>query len=139
MDLMGPYTTRTPTKTHELRAMTVMDPATSWFEIAPIVHPNSNSTQRASDGCWLARYPRPQCAGYDNGNEFKWLFKELCENFRLISKNNMDFNPQGNAVLECVHQVLGNALCIFKLDKCKLDEENLWEPFMTMVAYAIYI
>ena len=100
VDLIGPYTVRTPTKTHELRAMTMIDPATSWFEIAPIVHPNSNSTQRALDSCWLARYPRPQYVGYDNGNEFKWLFKELCENFGLTSKNAMDCDPQGNSVLE---------------------------------------
>ena len=54
VDLMGPHTVKTPTKTYELRAMTMTDPATSWFKIAPIVHPNSDSTQWALDSCWLA-------------------------------------------------------------------------------------
>ena len=70
VDSIGPHTVRTPTKTHELGVMTMIDPATGWFKIAPTVHPNSNSAQGALDSCWLARYPRPQCVGYDNSDEF---------------------------------------------------------------------
>ena len=36
-----------------------------------------------------------------------------------------------------MHQVLGNALRAFELEKQELDEENPWEPFMTAVACAI--
>ena len=75
--------------------------------------------------------------GYDNGDEFKWLFEELCENFGLTSKNTTDYNLQCNSALERVHQVLGNALRTFELEEQELDDENPWEPFMTAVAYAI--
>ena len=67
----------------------------------------------------------------------KWLFKELCENFGLTSNNTTDCNPQGNSVLERVHQALGNALRAFELEEQELDEENPWEPFMTTVAHTI--
>ena len=46
---------RTPTKVHKLRAMTMIDPATGWFEIAPVIHPDSNTTpknQKTSKKSW---------------------------------------------------------------------------------------
>jgi hypothetical protein len=33
VDLVGPFTIRTPAKTHSLLALTMIDPATGWFEI----------------------------------------------------------------------------------------------------------
>ena len=57
VDLVVPYTITTPKKKHELRAMTMIDPVTGWFEIAPITNPDSNTTQRMFDSYWLARYP----------------------------------------------------------------------------------
>jgi preprotein translocase subunit YajC len=75
--------------------------------------------------------------GFDNGKEFKWLFAELCENFGLRQKPTTDYNPQANAILERVHQVLGNQLRTFELEKEELPKENPFEPFLTATAYAI--
>jgi Integrase zinc binding domain len=33
VDLVGPFTVKTPLKTHSLLALTTIDPATGWFEI----------------------------------------------------------------------------------------------------------
>ena len=49
VDLIGPYTVKTPTKTYELRAMTMIDPATSWFEMVEIV-PYSCDSASGADG-----------------------------------------------------------------------------------------
>ena len=49
----------------------------------------------------------------------------------------MDYNPQANAIIERVHQVLGNQLRTFELEKQKLPKENPFEPFLTAKAYAI--
>lgn len=49
VDLIGPYPVRTPTNTYDLRAMTMINSATGWFEIARIIHPNSDKAQRAFD------------------------------------------------------------------------------------------
>ena len=137
VDLIGPYTVKTPKKKHQLRAMTMIDPATGWFEIAPIIDPTSDECQRAFDSCWLARYPRPAECGFDNGKEFKWLFAELCDNMGLKKKPTTDYNPQGNAIIERVHQVLGNSLRTFELEERELDAHNPFEPFLTATAYAI--
>jgi hypothetical protein len=137
VDLIGPYTIKTPKNKHELRAMTMIDPATGWFEIAPIVKPNSDEAQRAFDSYWLARYPRPREIGYDNGKEFKWLFSELCDNMGITKKTTTEYNPQANSIIERVHQVLGNALRTFELEKQELSTKNPFEPFLTATAYAI--
>lgn len=137
VDLIGPYKVRTPRKVHELRAMTMLDPATGWFEIAPINKPNSDETQRAFDSYWLARYPRPREICFDNGKEFKWLFAELCENMGIGKKPTTEYNPQANAMIERVHQVLGNALRTFELENQQLSKINPFEPFLTATAYAI--
>ena len=137
VDLIGPYTIKTPSKVHTLQCMTMIDPATSWFEIAHICTASSAETQRLFDSMWLSRYPRLQQVGYDNGSEFKWLFSDLCDNYGLEKKTTTDYNPQANAIIERVHQVLGNALRTFELEKQDLSGEQPFEPFLTAVAYAI--
>jgi len=137
VDFIGPYPIRTPKGSHELRAMTMIDPSTGWFEIARIISPSSDEAQRAFDSCWLARYPRPVEVGFDNGSEFKWLFKELCANMGITPKISTDYNPQSNAIIERVHQVLGNALRTFELEKRELEGKEPFEPFLTATAYAI--
>ena len=58
-------------------------------------------------------------------------------NFGLKSKPSTDYNPQSNAIVERIHQVIGNALRTFELEEQELEEENPFEPFMTAIAYAI--
>lgn len=102
----------------------MIDPSTGWFEIARIISPSSDEAQRAFDSCWLARYPRPVEVGFDNGSEFKWLFKELCANMGITPKISTDYNPQSNAIIESVHQVLGNALRTFELENANWRVKN---------------
>ena len=90
VDLIGPYSVKTPTKNYSFRAMTMIDPATNWFEIAVIHDPNSEEMQHNLDSFWLFHHLRPQECGFNNESEFKWLFKELCTNFGLKSKNATD-------------------------------------------------
>ena len=45
IDLVGLYTVRTPSKTLQLLAMTMIDPASGWFEIAHISAPSSDARQ----------------------------------------------------------------------------------------------
>lgn len=137
VDLIGPYKVRLDGKQRELRAMTMIDPATGWFEIAPITEPNSYNTQRIFDSYWLARYPRPAECGFDNGSEFKGLFKELCQNYGIKRKRSTEYNPQGNSIVERVHQVVGNALRTFDMENQEFDDDNPFEEFLTATAYAI--
>ena len=46
VDLIGPYEVKTPNKTYSLRAMTMVDPVTSWFEIVRIKTKSSAEIQQ---------------------------------------------------------------------------------------------
>ena len=138
VDLIGPYSIKTKTKKYSLSCMTMIDPVTSWFEIGRINTPSSEECQRVFDSMWLARYPRPQEIGFDNGSEFKSVFEELIQNMNIKKKPTTDYNPQGNSVLERIHQVLGNQLRTFELEERELTkDEETFEPFLTACAYAI--
>jgi hypothetical protein len=43
VDLVGPFTIRTPTKTHSLLALTMIDLATGWFEIVEATNKSATS------------------------------------------------------------------------------------------------
>ena len=42
VDCIGPYTVKTPGKKYELRAMTMLDHATRWFEVVHITSPTAS-------------------------------------------------------------------------------------------------
>jgi hypothetical protein len=77
VDLVGPFTIRTPTKTYSLLALTMIDPATGWFEIVEATNKSATSIQDLCHNTWLVRYLQPQFIVFDNGNkgEFKREFK----------------------------------------------------------------
>ena len=137
VDLIGPYTILVNGKECHLRAMTMIDPATGWFKIGSLKHPNSDTTQRLFDSLWLCRYPRPREVGFDNGSEFKHLYGQMCRNFGLREKPMTDYNPQANAILERIHQVIGNMIRSFEIEERDLPEEDPFEPILSAVAYAI--
>ena len=58
VDLIGPYTVDTPQGEIKLLAMTMIDPTTSWFEIALIsFNKSSAATSGIFNNNWLCRYP----------------------------------------------------------------------------------
>ena len=74
VDLVGPLTVtidRKKDRSHTLKAMTFIDPATGWFEIAEIDAKDSASISQKLDLVWLSRYLRPHTIIFDNGSEFK--------------------------------------------------------------------
>jgi hypothetical protein len=107
-------------------ALTVIDPATSWFEVVelPLVRrlktikvngKESSIVEEIFDKTseriawlvsktWLSRYPRCRYIIYNNGGEFKLNFKYLCETYVIKHKPTTIKNPQANAILECLHK-----------------------------------
>ena len=60
---------------------------------------------------WLSRYPNPMEITYDQGSEFigHEFRKYLIEiEYVITAKPSTLVNPTYNAVLEWIHQVLGN-------------------------------
>ena len=59
----------------------------------------------------------------------------MCENFNLQKCKSGAWNPRANAILECIHQVLGNCLRTFDLDERNVDEDDPLEEFFMATAY----
>jgi hypothetical protein len=46
-------------------------------------------------------------------------------------------NPQENAIIERVHQVIGNIIQTFELESNYLDEDDPWKGILSATAFAI--
>jgi hypothetical protein len=44
---------------------------------------------------------------FDNGSEFKSVFKEMCDNLGIKCRPTTSYNLQGNSIIERIHQVMG--------------------------------
>ncbi len=86
---------------------------------------------------WLRRYPRCHYIIYDNGSEFKLNFEYLCETYGIKHKPTTIKNPQANAILECLHQVLGQMLRTSELDMAKTIPPDDLDDFLDNAAWAI--
>jgi hypothetical protein len=100
VDLIGPWSVKTPKGTQTLRALTIIDPATGWFKMKEIEALDSITTIAAMDDVWFSRYPRPQIIGFDGGSEFKSVFEETIANYRLEEHTTTYHNLQANGIIE---------------------------------------
>jgi hypothetical protein len=132
-------------------ALTMINPAFSWFEVVklPLVprlktitvngkeasiiekifDKTSERIVRLVNKTWLSRYPKCCYIIYNNGSEFKLNFEYLCKTYGIKCKPTAVKNPQANAILESLHQVLGQMLHSSKLDMAKTitpDDVNVF-------------
>ncbi len=159
-DLIGPYTLKGKDGTIiDFMALTMIDPATSWFKLVelPLVRrlktikvnskessiveeifdKTSERIARLVNKTWLNRYPRCCYIIYDNGSEFKLNFEYLCETYGIKRKPTMIKNPQANAILERLHQVLGQMLRTSKLNMAETIMPDDVNVFLDNAAWAI--
>ena len=116
--LIGPYTThhKSEQKPLQLWAMTMIDPATGWFEIAEITTKRADNIANILEQVWLTRYPWPKKIIYDRGTEFKAEFKKMVqEDYMVVPKPITKRNPQANGIVERVHQTIGNMVRTFSV------------------------
>lgn len=142
VDLIGPYTVKSindpeSRKPRELRALTMIDPVTGWFEIKSIPRPDAASVMDAFYESWICRYPRPAEIGFDNGSEFKTVFTATCANYGIKPKHSTPYNPQSNGIIERIHQVVGNSLRTLELEQATLNDVDPWSVYLASVAWAI--
>jgi hypothetical protein len=90
-----------------------------------------------SEQAWLSRYPRCCYIIYDNGSEFKLNFENLSVTYGIKRKPTMVKNPQVNAILECLHQVLAQMLRTAELDMAKTVTPNDVDVFLDNAAWAV--
>jgi hypothetical protein len=138
VDLVGPFTVTQPNGASlALRALTMIDPATGWFEIKEVKQASSQAVSEAFDDAWLTRYPRPKYIGFDNGGENKGMFSQMMKNCGLKNKPTTSYNPQSNGVVERVHAVLNDMLRTYELEERELDQNDPFSEILSSIAFAI--
>ena len=116
------------------------DPATGWFEIQEYSDKRAVTIANIVEQTWYARYPWPTEITSDRGNEF--IGHEFENNF---IKNEYGTkvrgatvrNPQANAILERIHQVIGNLVRTFDLEECDMDTDDPWSGILSAAAFAV--
>jgi hypothetical protein len=160
VDLIGPYTLEGKDGTIiDFMALTMINPATSWFEVVelPLVrrlktitvngkessiveeifNKTSECIARLVNKMLLSRYPRWRYIIYNNGSEFKLNFEYLCETYGIKRKPTRIKNPQANAILERLHQVLGQMSRTSELDMAETITPDDVNVFLDNAAWAI--
>jgi len=141
VDLIGPYKIKRKSgKTLELRCVTMIDPATGWFEIAEYDDKRSITIANVVEQQWLVRYPRPTLVTLDRGSEFIGEdFKAMMENDYGIKRKVISTrNPQANAIVERAHQTLANLIRALEVQNNPyLDENDPWGGILAAAAFAM--
>ena len=89
---------------------------------------------------WLARYPRPYLITLDQGSEFIGQdFRDMCVDDYGIKRKMISMqNPQANAIVEHVHQMLRSLIWSFKLqDNPYIDMDDPWLGILAAAAFAM--
>ena len=119
IDLIGPYSfgedkpdLKVPTFNQvTLQCLTMIDPATGWFEIVQIPNKRADEVSNLLEQTWLTRYPWPTQIVLDRGTEFMAEVINLIENeYGIIRKCITTRNPQANSMVERAHQTIHNMI-----------------------------
>ena len=143
IDCIGPYTVQQKVQGKliklKMRALTIIDPVTNWFEICSIPEDDMSSDKISTlfYDAWLCRYPRPVRITYDNGSEFKKHFKSLCREYDLNQKPTTVKNPQANRIVERVHQTVNNMIRCFDLNNLDLDPNDPFGDILARIGWAV--
>ena len=113
---------------------------TIWFEVMQYNYKRAISIADLVKTTWLSRYPRPMEIMYDQGSElFGHEFrKPLIEiEYWITSKSITLGNPMSNAILEHIHQVLGNLVRTCKFTQTYVDKDDPWSSILDETKFAI--
>jgi len=102
-----------------------------------IIDKSSAQVAKLFNKHWLSCYPRAKNIVYNNGSEFKLHFESLCESFGLKRKPTSVKNPQVNAVLEQIHAVIADMMCISTIDGQDTVNGTMIDDFLVDAAWAI--
>ena len=111
-DTIGPWTIDLRAQTLEFKAITTIDPVTNLVEITPLITKTAAEVAAGVENNWIARYPRPLRCVSDQGPEFGEEFTNMLADNGIKHRFSSARNPQGNSIVERIHQAIGNVLRI---------------------------
>jgi transposase InsO family protein len=117
----------------------MIDSATGLSEIHQYNDKRSITVANIVEQEWFSRYPWPTQVTYDRGSEFIGHdFRDMLVNDYGIKRKPITVrNPQANAIVERVHQVIGNIIHTFELQDNYLDEEDPLKGILSATAFAV--
>ena len=161
VDLIGPYSKSIRPhylggaimqKDDSLTCMTMIDPATGWFEVVEImtfdldeltagndeyIDKSSARVSQLFNNTWLCRYLRPRKVVFDNGSEFKQDFTPLLKDSDIEPVLTSVTNPQANAPVERLHQVMLNMIVTNDLYNKVFNYIYPWGENLAYIAWEI--
>ena len=76
----------------------------------------------------------------DRGNKFLAEFKTLIkDDYNITLKPITAQNPHANAILERVHQTIGNIIRTMKVQEMVLDDDNPWDGILASTLFALRV
>ena len=137
IDLIGPYKIQRKGKPDLVcKAVTMIDPATGWFELHQTPDKRSDTVANMIEQEWFSRYPWPTQV---TGNEF--LGKESQEltkkEYGVKGKPITVRNPQVNDIVERDCQTIGNMVRTLELENFYLDDDGPWKGLLSATAFAV--
>ena len=139
IDLIGPYKFKQPNnQTQTLWALTMIDPATGWFDMTDISTKRADVIANKLEQNWLSKYPWPTQVILDRGTEFMAeVATMLKEDYGITRKPITTRNPQANSMLERAHQTISNILRTFQVNNSQLELEDPWKGILSAVIFAM--
>ena len=137
VDLIGPYTIPQKVKIPlKLWCLTIIDPATGWFEMAQIPNKTAAEIEDITKKTWFTRYPLPQRIVFDRGTKFIAEFAKMCQNnYGIKRKPIRARNPQSNAIIVQIHQTIGNIIRTF--DVSNTVKNNPWSGILAVTMFSV--
>jgi transposase InsO family protein len=138
VDLIGPYIIkRRGKKNLVLWCVTMIDPATGWFEMREIPNKEAFTVANLVEQTWFTRYPWPNQIIFDRGKEFMGEFARMVEkDYGIKRKPTTTRNPQANSVIERIHQTIGNIIRSFQIGQIEIDEQDPWSGVLAATMFA---
>jgi transposase InsO family protein len=114
----------------------MIDPVTGWFEMTEIANKTAAEVANIAEKTWFTRYPFPQRITLDRGTEFLAEFAKMVRNdYGLKIKPITTRNPQANAIIERVHQTIGNIIRTFNVQA--MDTKDPWSGILAATMFAV--
>jgi hypothetical protein len=126
----------------ECICLTMIDPATGWFEIVQVYSKKADNIANVFEREWLMRYPWPEEVVMDRGSEFMAEVISLLRNeYGLKRKPITARNPQANAMIERAHKTVLNMLRTQNVknmwDLRERDPVDPWAGFIAATRFAM--
>jgi transposase InsO family protein len=141
LDLIGPWKIKVHGEWLTIQALTVIDTVTNYPEIIRIRNKSTEEVITQFENAWLSRYPKPRYVIYDQGPEFKsYEFHRFLAKLGIDRRRSSVKNPQSNAIVERMHQTMGNilrTLAHVNPPKNEDDVNQIIDTALQTVAYTV--